>query len=224
MFIVYALIFYVFLNWYTLWVNDYQFSIVRMGSWKHGIFDKIKLIVKVSFTVVPVLVRNRIELYKLDRIISKVRKQMKALILIGLIFSIYSTSVQAAPPGYDKYGELAEEIYYDDLSLLAQIVWCEAGNQDLYGKELVADVVLNRLDDPNFPDTISEVIFQPGQFHTADDYWMTRAAFETTEECIQAVANEILDRNDSESLFFCSTGYNYYGTPNYQYRDHYFSK
>lgn len=130
----------------------------------------------------------------------------------------------AAPPGYAKYGELAEEQYYDDLQLLGCIVWAEAGNQDAHGKELVADVVLNRVDDPRFPDTINEVIFQKGQFSTVSNGALDKAYYNVTQECFDAVSNELLSRNDSEALFFCAGNYSVCGSPLYKYGDHYFSK
>ena len=87
------------------------------------------------------------------------------LLLLNIILFIFlqPLNVHAAsvsvPSGYAKYGSLSEEYYYDDLELLACLVWAEAGNQDLKGKQLVADVVLNRMYDPRFPDTISDVIY-----------------------------------------------------------------
>ena len=54
--------------------------------------------------------------------------------------------------------ELEEEMYYDSLEYLAACVEAEAGNQPLYGRQLVVDVVLNRIDDPDFPDNIYDVI------------------------------------------------------------------
>lgn len=54
----------------------------------------------------------------------------------------------------------AEESY-----LLAKIAMAEAESEDTEGKALVMLVVLNRVwDDEKFPDTIEEVIYQPGQF------------------------------------------------------------
>lgn len=46
---------------------------------------------------------------------------------------------------------------YDNL---LRIVEAEAGGEDLIGKMLVANVVLNRVEDEAFPNTINEVIFQ----------------------------------------------------------------
>lgn len=153
-----------------------------------------------------------------------------SLVAMGVIFLTLCTPVTAKaasykiPEGYNKYGDLKEEMFYDDLTLLACVVFAEAGNQDLKGKELVADVVLNRVDDDAFPDTIREVIFQSGQFSTVTDGALDRAYWETTDDCYTAVRNELSGRNDYEALFFCSLGYNYYGEPMYKYGDHYFSR
>lgn len=46
----------------------------------------------------------------------------------------------------------------NDKYLLAKIAQCEAGNQNIRTKELVVLVVLNRVYDEQFPDTIEEVI------------------------------------------------------------------
>lgn len=58
-----------------------------------------------------------------------------------------------------------------EMAMLAQLVQAEAGNQDLTGKRLVADVVLNRVESEQFPNTIREVIFQknPVQFGVTVD-------------------------------------------------------
>ena len=56
---------------------------------------------------------------------------------------------------------------YSDLDLLAAIIWCEAGNQPYDGMVAVGQVVMNRVKSPNYPNTISEVLNQPGQFTPA---------------------------------------------------------
>ena len=47
-----------------------------------------------------------------------------------------------------------------DIEILERIVEAEAGGEDDDGKLLVANVVLNRVQDESFPDTIGEVVFQ----------------------------------------------------------------
>lgn len=152
-----------------------------------------------------------------------IKNGIALIIAVMLSFAGLGIKVNAAPPGYDKYGELAEEIYQDDLGLLACLVWAEAENQDLYGKELVADVVLNRMDSSRFPDTIREVIFEKYQFSAVENGRLDKAYYNVTQDCYTAVANEFLDRNDSEALFFSAGGYSC-GTPAYKYGDHYFCK
>ena len=62
------------------------------------------------------------------------------------------------------YGVLEREVLYDlsdeDYEALLRIVEAEAGGEDETGKLLVANVVLNRLNNPGFPDTVKEVIMQ----------------------------------------------------------------
>lgn len=51
-----------------------------------------------------------------------------------------------------------------DLAMLAAIVECEAANQPYEGKLAVASVVINRINNPRWPNTMSEVLYQPYQF------------------------------------------------------------
>lgn len=52
----------------------------------------------------------------------------------------------------------------DDIYLMAQVVYCESRGEAFDGKVAVASVILNRLVSSEFPDTVSEVIFQPNAF------------------------------------------------------------
>lgn len=117
----------------------------------------------------------------------------------------------------ERQAEIEEQENY----LLACIVMAEAGNQDLIGKELVACVVLNRVDSPRFPNTITEVIYQKHQFSTVTDGALERAYKTVTEDCFKAVENARKERRDKDILFFAANGYN--GKAAYKYGDHYFS-
>lgn len=55
----------------------------------------------------------------------------------------------------------------DDVTLLAALIYCEAGNQSYEGQVAVGAVVMNRVYSSLFPNTISEVIYQSGQFTPA---------------------------------------------------------
>ena len=54
-----------------------------------------------------------------------------------------------------------------DLDLLAALIFCEAGNQPYDGQVAVGAVVMNRIASGSFPGSVSEVIYQSGQFTPA---------------------------------------------------------
>ena len=51
-----------------------------------------------------------------------------------------------------------------DRFLLSLCVWREARGESLRGKQLVADVIRNRVADRRWPTTIRDVVLQPRQF------------------------------------------------------------
>lgn len=77
--------------------------------------------------------------------------------------SVYLTS--SSEVGYLEDGES----YYDSEAVywLSRIIYCESGNQVLEGQIAVGNVVLNRVSDPKFPNSIYAVIFQKNQFGPA---------------------------------------------------------
>lgn len=52
----------------------------------------------------------------------------------------------------------------EDLYWLSRAIYSESGNQPMKGRIAVGTVILNRVADPTFPNSIEEVIFAPGQF------------------------------------------------------------
>ena len=63
-------------------------------------------------------------------------------------------------------GGIGEEIAFDDLYLLARVIASEAGSDwltDEY-RMCTGEVVLNRVDSPEFPDSIHDVVYQKGQY------------------------------------------------------------
>ncbi len=64
-------------------------------------------------------------------------------------------------------GRGEEAFAYEDLLLLGRILYAEAGSVWLSDewKMCVGEVVLNRVASPEFPDTIREVLEQPGQYY-----------------------------------------------------------
>lgn len=111
--------------------------------------------------------------------------------------------------------------------IFAGLLQAEAGNQDEYGKRLVVDTVLNRVNDPQFPDTILEVIYQPYQFSVVKNGQLQKyidGKLEIPEDNYRIIAEELFDQADYDVVFFQSGGWSSYGQPAYKYGDHYFNK
>ena len=117
--------------------------------------------------------------------------------------------------------EIEEEIRFDEMEMIAQLVMAEAGNQDLMGKRYVVDVVLNRVDSDDFPDTVEEVIFQKNQFSVIENGDFDDAGWTITEECYEAVKMEYEERLNYDILYF-SRGPSKYASNHFKHQDHWF--
>lgn len=84
--------------------------------------------------------------------------------------------------------------------MMAKIVMAEAEGESLKGKALVAKVIKNRQANEQFPDTVVEVINQPGAFSCISDGRYHRV--EPTEECWQAVELVLNGWDESEGALF----------------------
>lgn len=107
----------------------------------------------------------------------------------------------------------------DELSLLSAIIFCEAGNQPYEGQVAVGAVVLNRVRSGVYPNSIAEVIYQPGQFGPAMTGWLDSvlASGGYTDTARQAAADALAGSNPiGDCLYF---GCGSYGI---QIGDHFF--
>lgn len=102
-----------------------------------------------------------------------------------------------------------------DAEIIAKVVRAEAGNQDEFGKRLVVDVILNRVDSDEFPNTVADVVHQKNQF--AKGYYYT-------DDDLKIVTEEMEYRMDYEIIYFRTGKYHTFGTPAYQHGAHFFSK
>ena len=59
--------------------------------------------------------------------------------------------------------------YDNDVTLLARLISAEARGEPYAGQVAVGAVVLNRMEHPSFPNTMSGVIYQSGAFSCLDD-------------------------------------------------------
>lgn len=75
-----------------------------------------------------------------------------------------------ATPDWDKGCEdTTIQLSYEDAQWLMAIAWSEAGNQGVLGQLKIMEVVWNRVNSDEFPNTIREVILQDNQFTTVSN-------------------------------------------------------
>lgn len=114
---------------------------------------------------------------------------------------------------YERAGISEEEFYF-----ISSVVEAESDrSESLEGRILIAEVILNRVNSPSFPDTISGVLNQSGQFSTVVNGHSITERTELSDEAVIQAIREIEDGTAPEVLFFNCIGYTY-GTP-YGYVD-----
>lgn len=109
------------------------------------------------------------------------------------------------------------DTYYDEeiLYWLSRIIFSESGNQSMHGKLAVGNVVMNRLNDPGFPNTIKGVLFQKNQFSPA----MSGSIYRDPGPASVIAAKLVMDGAVvlENALFFNRAGMNTFASRNRTY-------
>ena len=106
-----------------------------------------------------------------------------------------------------------------DKELLASIIFCEAGNQPYEGQVAVGAVIMNRVKSAVYPNSISDVVYQSGQFGPAMTGWLDSVRYSAgyTPSAMQAAIDALSGSNPiGDCLYFDQGGMGY------QLGDHYF--
>ncbi|MFJ8235160.1 spore cortex-lytic enzyme [Ureibacillus sp. NPDC094379] len=111
------------------------------------------------------------------------------------------TNNGAPKKGASKTADVQLPVKYSerDLQLMANAVYGEARGEPYEGQVAVAAVILNRLESPDFPNSISEIIFQPRAFTAVADgqIWLT-----PNERAKQAVLDAMNGWDPSENAIY----------------------
>lgn len=86
--------------------------------------------------------------------------------------------------GYKAHGLSA-----NDLKILANAVYGESRGEPYVGQVAVAAVILNRVDNPSFPNTPSGVVFEPRAFTAVADGQIWLTPNETAKKAVQDALN-----------------------------------
>ena len=93
----------------------------------------------------------------------------------------------------------------EELKLLANIIYCEAGSESYVGKVAVGNVIMNRVKSASQPNTITEVVYAKGQFSPARNGSLQRAlsSDKANATCYQAAIEALAGAQPvGEKLFF----------------------
>lgn len=140
--------------------------------------------------------------------------------------SVASISVEVDDTANNESSDFSEDewpysISKEEVELIALVAMAEAEGETELGQRLVIDTILNRVDSPNFPDSVVEVIYQPNQFTSMWNGRVDRCY--VTEEFVNLVKEELLKRTNHECVFFTAGDYGEYGVPMFKECCHYFS-
>lgn len=94
-----------------------------------------------------------------------------------------------------------------ELDLLAAIIHCEAGGESRTGKVAVGAVVLNRVNSSSFPNTITDVIYQSGQFSPVSSGILARTlASGVDADCYEAAQAALNGENPVGDCLYFNSG------------------
>ena len=90
-----------------------------------------------------------------------------------------------------------------EIAMLAALIECEAGGESYEGKLAVGSVVINRIRSFYFPNTLVEVIYDPGQFSpVASGRFASVLSRGASASCVQAARENLSGTITVNSLYF----------------------
>lgn len=89
-------------------------------------------------------------------------KKFHCILLLTALLVTYPLEIEEAAAGVGSYSS-------NDIMVLAKMIHGEARGEPYVGKVAVGAVILNRVKDKKFPDSVYSVCFQPGAFDAVSD-------------------------------------------------------
>ena len=170
----------------------------------------------------PYIAANGRYLYAKDSIVMLDDCVAAPIRMLAKVFNIdvdYDAEAQAVLLTHGKGAEAyirPGDSYYDADTLywLSRIIYAESGNQILDGKIAVGNVVMNRVNNPLFPNNIYDVLNQKNQFSTASSLSKRTPNSESV-----LAAKLVMDGAQvvPNALFFARAGLSCYASKNRPY-------
>lgn len=103
--------------------------------------------------------------------------------------------------------ETAVNVGNGELDLLAAIIQCEAGGESHTGKVAVGAVIMNRVRSGQFPNTITEVVYQSGQFSPVASGILSSVLSQgARSDCYQAAQEALNGSNPVGGALYFNSG------------------
>ena len=143
---------------------------------------------------------NNVDYYSFKSSNKKVAKVSKKGTVTGLKAGKATITITSKVNGstYGTVNIIVKNRYNSsDLRMLSSIIYSESGNQVYAGKKAVGIVVMNRVRSTLFPNTVSGVVYQSGQFTPARNGSLSRSlslydSGNLNSDCIKA-AKDVLN-------------------------------
>lgn len=114
---------------------------------------------------------------------------LRAVVLAAAVFAfaVIPTSAKAVVPSADTVGRRTQVYYLSehDRTLMAKVLWNEAGAASYKCKLYCASVMFNQLDSPYWGDSISEILSRPNAYTGYTELY--KAEGQDLTECYKAV-------------------------------------
>lgn len=109
----------------------------------------------------------------------------------------------------------AYEYTPEEIVMIGKIVQHECPHESELGQRLVIDTIMNRVESEAFPNTVRDVLAQPGQYCNPKKY--------PPRYIYSIIAQEAYNRTNNQVIYYRTKKYHSHGTPIIQEGSHYFS-
>ena len=138
--------------------------------------------------------------------------------LVGISIAVMLTHpiCKANAPITPEYCANQCNMTVEEFTLLSSCVEAESNRStdgDLSGRILIAETILNRVNDDRFPDTVTGVLTQSGQFSTIRNGQSVTNRTSYSDEAVLIAYREIQNNDAPNVMFFNCIGYNGLGEP-----------
>lgn len=161
----------------------------------------LALLVAFDVTFTVTISRCYDEIDRLEQKIEELSNEITELEQPVVVVTEVTPEEPDVPDG--RYDSIA--LTDDEYDLLALCVYHEARGESFEGQRAVAEVVLNRVLNAKFPDSVTEVLYQKGQFSTASMLNLNTARDHDSLSAAYDAVDYVLEETDY--VFDSNVGY-----------------